>query len=1046
MKQLVFISLSIICLLVCLNHLTSAEEILYARYPALSPDGKTIAFTYMGDIWTVPSSGGEANRLTVHDAEDIRPQFSPDGKMIMFTSSRFNNYDVFVIPVEGGEPKQLTFHSIRDIGSGWFPGSDSIVFTSSRDGWRDIFKVSIDGGMPIRLTGYPYEQEYNGRISADGRYLLYNSGSGMSRWYRRDLRSGRNADIYIQDRTKDKFSSIRLTDYPNHDVWPILNQESNEVYFVSCRGEWAQIWKVPVTGGEPIQLTHFTGDGVQWLNSNPQGTVLVFEQGFNIWLMDLRNAQPQEISIQIRSDDKHNLVKKKTFDGNVEWFSLSPDEKKIVAVIHGEIFVLPAKEPEEAKRITFSSARETFPVWGSDSKIIYYSSDRDGNYEIYSADVTGLKETRLTNSSENEVKPIVSPDGKYIAYYKGLDKIIRRDLSSGKEEVWIDGVFFDLGVEPTIEYDWSDDSRWLVFTMAGSTYETDIYVANLDGEMYNISRFAGWNFRPRFSKDGKKVTFSSYVNNKTETYRIDLVHKPVEFFESSFDSLFLAEEENKKKKNDTTGKEPEPVKIDIDRIETRRAKAFKLEASSEYPILSADGKKYYFVASILGKSEIWSINAEDDDPDLKQLTHSGKKKTYLYVTSDSRKLLFLEDGKIRRYIIDDNKLESLSFKATMDIDILANNRQKFHETWQMLNTYFYDSSFHGTNWDDIREKYEPALRHIRTEREFRNLIFEMMGELRASHLYIYSKEPAPDKEIVTGETGIDLDYAVLDREGLFRTGNITSNSPADIAGIRTGQFIRHINGTPLSRNVNINELLAGTKGHRLIITVSDKANGESTDIELKPVSRSVRSDLVYLDWVAERRHIVDSLSNGRLAYIHIQNMDRKNLERFQQELVSIAEQKEGLIIDVRDNGGGYVAVHLLGILVKTPYILRNFRGLPATSENKMRSKAYEKPMALLINNYSGSNSEIFCEGFRKLKLGKIIGEPTSGGVIGTSSYTLIDGTRIRRPSWGSYTIEMEDTDLRPRHPDIFVENLPDDFLNGRDPQLARAIEELLKEL
>jgi tricorn protease len=1042
----------LILITLCLTPLLSADEILYARYPSLSPDGQTIAFTYMGDIWTVASTGGDttggvASRLTIHDAEDIRPHYSLDGKWIMFSSNRFNNYDIFIIPAEGGEPKQLTFNSSFDVGSGWFPDSDSILFSSNRDGWRDIFKISINGGTPIKLTGYAYEQEYNGHLSADGRYLLYNNGSGMSRWWRRDLRASRNADIFLQDRTKKEFTSIRLTDYPNHDTWPVLNQKTNDVCFVSNRGDYAQIWKVPISGGDPVQITNFTNDGVQWLNSNPQGTMLVFEQGLSIWKMDPAEGTPEKISIHIKTDERDNLITRKTFEQNVERFSLSPDEKKIAAIVHGEIYVIPAEEPQEGRGITNSSAREGYPIWSDNSKTIYYTSDRDGNFEIYTADVTTGLETRLTETEENEIEPLISPDGKYLAYYRGLNKIIRRDLESNNEEVWVEGNFFDLPAETTVEYDWSPDSKWLTFTMAGPTYETDIYMVNLDGDIYNISKFAGWNFNPRFSDNGKMVYFTSTVNDKYETYKIDLINKPVEFFESSFDSLFIEKDKEKKDDGEDEKKEegPEPVELDMQRIESRRAKAYNLEAGSEHPVLSPDGEKYYFVSSILGKPEIWSVNTEDD-PELKQLTQSGKGKSQLTMTSDSKSLLYLEGGVIKRYNVGDKETKSLSFKAIMDIDVLENNRQKFNETWQMLRDYFYDPGMHGADWSAVRAKYEPALEHIRTPREFRNLVSEMMGELNASHLSIYSSESGTDKVIITGELGLEFDNAILSSEGLLRVKNVLSESPADMAGIKPGQYMQSINGTPVSNSDNFIRLLAGTADHRLTLSISDKPNGKAIEVALKPTSHGVIGDKQYEDWVESRRVFVDSLSDGRLAYLHIRTMYPKPLERFKQELVSIAESKKGLIVDVRNNSGGSIAVHLLGILMKTPYMLRNFRDFPVTSENKSRSKALEKPMALLINNYSASNSEIFAEGFRKLKLGKIIGEPTSGAVIGTASYYLIDGTKIRRPSWGAYTTEMEDTEIIPRQPDILVENLPDDFLNGRDPQLVRAVEELLKEL
>ena len=1042
-----FISTLFICLCLVTGAI-AAEDILYARYPCLSPDGSTIAFTYMGDIWTVPSSGGRASRLTVHEAEDILPQYSPDGKHLLFSSRRFDNYDVFIIPSEGGTPKQVTVHSADDFGTGWTPKGDTVIFHSNREGRNDIYKVAITGGTPIMLTGYFKEHEFNGRISSDGKHLLFNSGSGWSRWWRRDLQSSRNCDIYLQDRTKTPFTSQRLTTYEGHDVWPVYNEAAGELYFISCRGDWAQIWKQPMENETATPLTSFVGDGVQWLNSNPQSTQLVFEQGFKIWRLDPAEGTPVEVPIIINSDERTNLRQIKEFNGNIEWFSLSPDEKKIAAVIHGEIFIIPAEDPTEGICITHTPTRETTPVWSADSRRLYFASDRTGNYDIYSVDVVSGIETRLTSDSANEVKPIISPDGNYLAFYRGLDKIIRLDVASGRETDWIEGTFFDLGVESTIEYNWSPDSRWLVFTMAGPTYETNIFAAPIDGAAQDISKISGYNYRPRFSTDGKFVYFSRYNDGKTRTYKIELTPAPQEFFEAAFDSLFLEEPDQKKDKaKDKKDDEVTPAEtiIDFNRIEARRSLAYKLQSSSEYPIATTDGKKFAFVATLLDKPEIWAVNA-DDDPDLVQLTHSGSGKSLLTISTDSKTLYYLEEGKIKTIGIDGKDGKTLSFKAALDIDQKELAREKFAESWQMLNTYFYDGDFHGTDWKAVFAKYEPVVDHIRTEPEFRNFIKEMLGELRASHLDIYSREKGPDAEMRTGETGIEFDYGHLDKTGEYRVLHIVPLSPADMAGIRPGQFVTAINGQPVDKDINIFNLLVGTAGNRVSLTMSDKPGGKMVDMLIKPISRSEMAQLKYDGWVESRRHIVDSLSQGRLGYLHIQAMSGSSLEKFKEELVSIAEPRDGLILDVRDNGGGNIAVHLLEILVKTPYFLRNFRDFPVTTENKMRSKALEKPMTLLTNSYSASNSEIFAEGFRKLHLGQIIGEPTAGAVIGTSSYGLIDGTRIRRPSWGAFTVEMEDTDIKRRYPDILVEHSPDDNINGRDRQLERAIEELMKKL
>ncbi|MEE9442799.1 MAG: S41 family peptidase [candidate division Zixibacteria bacterium] len=1053
MKQSASIFGTLLIFLISFTILTVAEDIKYARYPALSPDGSTIAFSYFGDIWTVPSGGGEATRLTIHDAVDARPFYSPDGKYILFTSWRFNNADAFIIPAEGGQARQITFHTSYDYGSGWTPEGDSVIINSGREGRYDIYKVDLTGGTPIKLTGYHYASEYNGRITPDGKYLIFNVGS--TRWWRRDLKASIPANIYIQDRTKEKFTSRRLTNEPRHNFWPAYNAERSEVYYVSCPGNWAQVWKIPFGGGEAEALTNFKGDGVQWLNSNPQGTKLVFEQGFDIWLFDPADGKPKRIPISIRSDERFNLVETKLFKSDIDWYSISPDEKKIATIIHGEIFILPAKDPEDGFRITNTPAREITPVWGSDSKTLYYSSDRNGNYDLYSVDVTTKEEKQLTSSDENDVKPLVSPDGKYLAFYRGLNKLMRYDIESGSETTWIEGNFYDLSLEPDFEYDWSPDSKWLTFTMTGPTYEMHIYAITLDGEPQLLSKSSGWSFAPRFSKDGKIVYFSNYFEGDVNTYKIDLQHEPLEFYESSFDSLFIEEPEDKKKENgkdkkdkkdkDDKDKSAEETIIDFTRIEKRRSLAFNLSGSSRSPVLAPDGEKYVFVASLLGEPELWSVNTEDKI-NLKQLTHSKSRKSLLRVSEDSKSVFYLEDDKIKKIGIDGNKKSTVSFSAVMDIDLQELNRQKFRESWQMLNSFFYDKEFHGTDWDDVRKKYEPLVDHVRSDREFRDVVLEMMGELRASHLNIYSRDPGTNRHIVTTETGILLDYEELDENGEFRIGRIVPESPAAIAGIKAGQYIVKIDDHKLKSGDNFFTYLSGKRGKRLTLTIGNKAGKEDTSIVIKPISRGALTGLKYNEIIEDRRRLVDSLSDKRLAYIHISAMSSTWLRRFKQELIAYAEEKDGLIIDVRDNGGGNIAVHLLGMLARKPFFIRSFRDFPTTSETKYRSKAFEKPMNVLINGGSASNSEIFAEGFRELGLGKVIGEPTAGAVIGTGSYYLIDGTRIRRPSTGAYTVDMEDTDLAPRQPDILVERLPDDFMNGRDPQLVRAVKELLKEL
>ncbi len=1033
--------LALIAIVTALPLPLSAEEVVvpYLRHPSLSPDAGRIAFSYQGDIWTAPVSGGDAVRLTVHPAVDNRPLYSPDGAWIAFASQRQNNFDVFVIPASGGRARPLTFDSADDIPTGWSSNSDTVLFMSERDGRGDMFKVAVSGSEPVRLTGVFNERESEGKLSVDGRFLVFSTGSGITRWWRRDLRTYGNSDIYLLDRAQPQFTTTRLASALTHEINPVFDWQRQVVYFVAnYDGQWAQIYRVPVIGSEPEALTNFADDGVQELSGTPDGSVLTFAQGGKLWSLDPVNPTPREIAVRVNGDQAQPEFERRTFDGNVEWIAVAPDGKKLAFIVHGELFTMPTEDPEDARRLTNTAAREQHPCWGIDSRTIYFASDRSGEYQVYSVDALTGVEKRVSWSGQPELKPLVSPDGKYLAFFRGNEQIIRLDLTTNQETVWVKGVFYDHPIEPTMEYDWSPDSRWLTYTLVGPTYETDVWAVNLDGTAGNLSRFTGWNHRPQFARDGKLAYFSNEARGGSSLCRVDLMPAPTEFQESRFDSLFAAKDTAKKAADKAT-------RIDFERIETRRRKAVNLSSEISWPVLTPDGERFYFVSAPLGKSEVWSVKTEDPF-ELKQITSSGKAKSHLQISGDGKRLFFIEDGRIKVVTTAGDKVESLPVKAVVEVDRLATYRQKFEESWRTLRDYFYDPTFRGRDWNAIRSKYSPLLGSIRNDFDFRDLMLELMGEIDGSHMDLILVEPRVAENLRSGCLGIEWDHRAREINREFKVGRVYPRSPAAIARIRSDDIVLRIDGRLPSDSLTLEQLLAGTIGKRIALEITSSATGKTETHFVKPITQSELENLRYDDWVTSRRQLIDSLSNGKLAYLHIRSMNQSSLDKFEEELVAIAESKAGLIVDVRDNAGGWTATHILSSLQREPYLKRRFRDFVITSEDKMRNKAFERPLALVINNYSGSNAEIFAEGFRQLKLGPIIGTPTAGAVIGTSQYNLIDGMQVRRPSMGAYTVEMQDIDLAPRQPDILIENLLDDMTAGRDPQLVRAVAELLKKI
>lgn len=1018
------------------------------RHPSLSPDGSKVCFSCKGDLWLAPVEGGVAQRLTVHPAEDLHPHFSPDGKMIAFSSERRNNFDVYVMAVEGGQPRRLTWYDGRDIVNGWTPDGDSILFYSWRDLGYDLHTISLNGETPVNLTGGYWERETMGKISPDGQKLIFNDGYTYNRWWKASLSGRHDANILMLDREANGFELTTVVDDKGGDMWPVYDQSAETIYFVANRDSLANIWKIDLASGQQTKVTDFTDDGVQWLNSNPQMTRLVFEQGQALWYLDPEAGQPQEIEVALDSDYKFDPIEYKTFKGDVQEYDVSPDDKLAALIIRGELFLIPTDDPESARQLTETAQREKDVHFGTDSRSLYYASDRNGNYDIFKYDLKTGNETRLTDADAHETKPLPAPDGKKMVFYRGVNDIILYDLDKGRAVDSVSGQFLDLPIESFLEYDFSPDSRWLVMTMAEYTHEPNIYITDFESAPVNISHLYNYNYRPRFSDDGKLIYFTTYMPEDAVTYEVELQHEPQEFTEDKIDSLILdlGKKDEKDKQEDEEAKSEATV-IDLDDIHKRAKRAYSLSGSSSEPLLTPDGEKYIFTASLLGKEEIWSVKTEEGDPDLTQLTHSGQGKSHLKVSDDSKYVYYLEGGKLKKLDLGKKKSETLGFSAEMKIVIDEENQQKYEEAWSMLDQYFYDPEHHGIDWEAVRRKYTPLISALETEDEFNQVVSELMGELRASHLRIYPNYKSPDNQVQCAHYGFFFDNDAYRDQGIYKIRLILPNSPAETAQqpLREGDRIITINGVTLGRSTNYFELIAGQTGKKTVFEVIG-ADGKKRTAEIKGAGFGLIRDLGYQWWIDTRRQIVDSLSDGKLAYVHLDAMGSGNLRDFKQELVNLAEKKDGLVIDVRYNRGGSIAVFLLEILTNQTYIYRNFVGGPLVSENKHRSKALEKPSILIINEASFSNAEIFASGYRQLGLGKIVGMPTSGGVIGTSSFHLIDGTRIRRPSWGCYTADMENLENIPRYPDITVDfDVADEVLDN-DPQLMRAVTELLKQL
>jgi len=1021
------------------------EPARFLRYPAFSPDGKQIAFSYMGDIWVAPAEGGNAIRLTVHPAHDIRPRFSPDGKWIAFNSNREGNYDIFLMPAKGGKPKRLTYHSADDILGDWSPDGRWIVFSSNRDHrFAQIYLLEVETGYVRRLTS-DETNLHSPTFSPDGRYIVFCRG-GTS-WWRKGYRGSANSEIWRLPITieGDRIATgkpERLTYYEGNDWFPMVSPDGT-LYFVSDRTGVFNIWRMPLigtrgegrgTGESKVEQVTNHADRVLYPNLSRDGKFIVYEHDFSLWVVPTKGGEPKRLTIFAPSDEPQNRLQRLALTSQATEFALSPDGKQIAFVVRGEIFVVNVEKGGEAKRITDHPYRDFDIDWSPDGKKLAFVSERDGNREVYIVDIRTRELKRLTNTPDAaESNPKWSPTGNYVAFIRGPfgRQLCWVDVNTGEEKVVVEGPFIG-------EFAWSPDGRWICFNRRDPANNvTDLYIVPWNGgEPVNVTRMPYWNGSIVWTKDGKNIVFRS---NRTDD-NVDIYVLPLERPKEKLDEEEGESEKKPQERKEGEKKMPE-VKIDFTDIHKRIRRLTATVFNEGSFAVSPDSKTVVFVATPVDQPEIWSVPLEGGS--LTRLA-SGVLASQLQFSPDGNRIYFLSTGGTIRYLTRPaGSLGSVNFTARLTVDRVVELQHMFDEGWRLLREQFYDEKMHGVDWDAMREKYRPLIEHVAAKEDFYALVSMMLGELNASHLGIGGPTVSGPETAYLG-VWFDPEH----RGPGVKISAVLKNSPADRdeSRLNVGEFILAIDGVEVSNNEQIWDALADKAGRVVELLVNDKPTKEGArTVKIKPINRGQWSNLLYEDWVEKRKRMVDEWSNGRIGYIHIQAMSQSELRKFEREFYAeVVGKKEALIIDVRFNGGGRIHDELLSILKRRLYALEQYRGTPPFTQP---FQVWQKPTVVLINEFSASDAEIFPKAFRDLGLGKLVGVPTYGGVIGTYNVTLIDGTTFFRvPVTGWRTLDGVNLENYGVKPDILVEHSPEDNANENDLQLKAAVDLLLKEL
>ncbi len=1036
----------------------------YLTEPSLSADRKEIAFVSGGDIWTVPAEGGVARLLVSHPATESRPLFSPDGRFLAFGSNRTGSGDIYILELETGNLRRLTFDDVNEQIDAWSRDGKWIYFTSgSRDisGMNDIFRVAATGGTPMQISSDRYTNEFESTPLVDGSIIFAARGNSNGQWWRRGSSHLDQSEIW--QKTGDNYT--KLTEGGAKQMWPMATPDGSKMYFMSDRSGQQNIWSM-LRGSQPKQVTNFTDGRVLWPSMSYDGQEIVFERNFRIWKMKTGDGKPAEVPIVLRGAASSPMNDRVSLGTQIRELALSPDGKKIAVIAHGEVFAASAKDGGEATRVTSTVAAESFVTWSPDSKKIVYASERDGAMGIFQYDFATEKETQLTHGTNTDTAPLFSPDGKSLGFIRNARSLMIYEMESKQER---DVCKFFSDPPPFIGDDtfrWSPDGKWIAFLTGAPdarSYTNVSVVPASGGAPKPISFLANSGARSlSWSPDGAYILFDTSQRTETSNVaRIDLKLKTPKFREDQFRDLFKQENPRDRQQPPPVSAAPTPAaaaspaaekkdeskatEIVFDDIR-KRLSFINTGVDPRGTVISPDGKTLLVLASAEGQFNIYTISLDElaTDTSARQLTSTPGGKSQAQFSPDGKDVYYVENGRVNIVNLERRDVKPLNLNIDINVDFAREKVEVFKQGWRYLRDNFFDEKFHGVDWNAVRATYEPLITAAKSMDEVRRLMNMMVGELNASHLGVNG--PPAFVATQVGKLGLRFDRGEYETNGNLKITEVITLSPAAVAKtVSVGDYVLSVDGTKIAAGMNIDEVLEGKVGKRIALVVATSASGTNKrEVIVKPVTTGVEKALLYRQWVEANRAYVAGVSGGKIGYVHLQDMGQGSLDQLYIDLDAENQSKDGVVIDIRNNNGGFINPYVIDVLSRRGYLTMRGRdqwNVPARSA--LGQRALEKPTVLITNQHSLSDAEDFTEGYRTLKLGKVVGEPTSGWIIFTSNATLFDGTTVRLPGTTIFGSDGRGMELNPRPVDVLVSRPIGETYTGKDSQLDMAVKQLI---
>ena len=1040
---------------------TAQESPRWLRKNAISPDGKQIAFSYKGDIYVVPVSGGRALQITSNPAYDSDPVWTPDGKQIYFSSYREGSKDIFLTGAEGGTPKRITDYPGGETPKAVLPDG-RIAFTANLQpdvayggypGGAQVWAVGQGGGRPSLLTSVTMP-EFS--VRSDGA-ILYEDYKGYEDPLRKHHTSSVTRDIWL---LKDGVYT-QLSTFNGEDRQPVFGPDGDTFYYLSEQGSKnINLFKSSLSNpAKSVRLTAYEKDPVRYVSVSGDGT-LVYSQNGDLYVLK-EGSQPRKLEITVGRDKNERDLVKQNYTGGATSMALSPDGKEIAMVIRGDVFVT-STEYQTTRRITNTPEQERGVSFSKDGRELYYAAERGGCWGIWRTVLTdkndklftyatAMKEELFSEPGVTSFQPKVSPDGKWVAYLRDRADIVVQPTKGGKVKELLKGVNYSYS-DGDQSFEWSPDSEYLLATYmgGGGWNNVDIALIEVDtGKVTDLTESGYSDGGFRWALGGKAMTWESdkngyrshgswgahddiyimFFDGKAMTdFNQDKEDEEIEKLLSGKSEKQLAKEE---KKDSLAQEKPKKLELLLEGRQERVRRLTGASASYGDHYLSKDGRKLYYVTPLESGQGLCVKDLREGSVKVLARGVSGR----ITPSADGNEIYMFSGRGITKVTLAGGQTKQINFSGDYEFKPAAEREYMFGHIWKQVKEKFYDPALHGIDWDYYRENYAQFLPYIDNYYDFQEMLSEMLGELNGSHTGARYRAPGGES---LGRLGVlyDLNY---NGEGL-RIAEVLPGGVLNLAdsGIKAGDLVRAIDGHVIAPGENWFPLLAGKAGKKIRVTV--RKAGKDVDLIVKPVANESR--LLYRRWVRQREQIVERLSGGRVGYVHVEGMDSPSFREVYSKALGKYRTCDALIVDIRHNGGGWLHDDLVTLLGGKAYAEWRPRGQYIGTEPYNK---WNKPSCVLMCEDCYSDASGFPYAYRELKLGKLIGMPVPGTMTAVWWETQIHPQIVfgipQVGGWVKGDHYMENHQLEP---DIRVANDPASELAGRDKQLEAAVEEMLR--